>query len=36
MKIINMRDYYPFYTQDTLLEVSDEVAQAMAEADRLA
>lgn len=35
MKIINLRDYYPFYTQDTLLEVSDEVAQAMAEAERL-
>ena len=34
-KIINLRDYYPFYTQDTLLEVSDEVAQAMAEAERL-
>lgn len=27
--------FYPFYTQDTLLEVSDEVAQAMAEAERL-
>ena len=35
MKIINLRDYYPFYTQDTLLEISDEVAQAMAEAERL-
>ena len=35
MKVINLRDYYPFYTQDTLLEVSDEVAQAMAEAERL-
>lgn len=35
MKTINLRDYYPFYTQDTLLEVSDEVAQAMAEAERL-
>ena len=35
MKIINLRDYYPFYTQDPLLEISDEVAQAMAEAERL-
>lgn len=35
MKIINLRDYYPFYTQDTLLEISDEVTQAMAEAERL-
>ena len=35
MKIINLRDYYPFYTHDSLLEVSDEVAQAMAEAERL-
>ena len=35
MKIINLRDYYPFYTQDTLLEVPDEVAEALAEAQRL-
>lgn len=35
MKIINLRDYYPFYTHDTLLEVSDEVAEALAEAERL-
>lgn len=35
MKIINLRDYYPFYTHDTLLEFSDEVAQAMAKAERL-
>ena len=35
MKIINLRDFYPFYTHDTLLEVSDEVAQALAEAERL-
>ena len=34
MKIINLRDYYPFYTQDTLLEVSDEVAEALADAER--
>ena len=35
MKEINLRDYYPFYTQDTLLEVSDEVAGALADAERL-
>lgn len=35
MAIINLRDYYPFYTQDTLLEVSDEVAGALADAERL-
>lgn len=35
MKTINLRDYYPSYTQDTFLEVSDEVADALAEADRL-
>lgn len=35
MKTINLRDYYPFYTQDTFLEISDEVAQALADAERL-
>ena len=35
MKVINLRDYYPFYTQDALLEVPDEVAAALAEAQRL-
>ena len=35
MQTINLRDYYPFYTHDTLLEVSDEVAEALAEAERL-
>lgn len=34
MKTINLRDYYPFYTQDTFLEVSDEVAQTLTEAER--
>lgn len=34
MKTINLRDYYPFYTQDTFLEVSDTVAEALAEAER--
>ena len=35
MKTINLRDYYPFYTQDTYLEVPDEVADALTEAERL-
>ena len=35
MAIINLRDYYPFYTQDTMIEVSDDVAAALAEAERL-
>ena len=35
MKTINLRDYYPFYTQDTFLEVPDEVASSLAEAERL-
>ena len=35
MKTINLRDYYPFYTQDTFLEVPDEVAASLAEAERL-
>ena len=35
MAIINLRDFYPFYTQDTMIEVSDDVAEALAEAERL-
>lgn len=35
MAIINLQTYYPFYTQDTFLEVSDEVAEALADAERL-
>ena len=35
MKTINLRDYYPFYTQDTFLEVPDEVAASLAEAERI-
>lgn len=27
MTTINLRDYYPFYTEDTFVEVSDEVAE---------
>ena len=34
MTIINLRDIYPFYTSDCLIEVPDEVAAAMAEFDR--
>ena len=26
MTTINLRDYYPFYTEDTFIEVSDELA----------
>ncbi len=26
MKEINLRDYYPYYTQDMIVEVPDEVA----------
>lgn len=34
MTIINLRNYYPFYTTDCFMEVPDEVAEAMAEFDR--
>ena len=33
MTIINLRNYYPFYTTDCFMEVPDEVAEAMAEFD---
>ena len=29
MAIINLRDYYPFYTSDCFMEVSDEVAERL-------
>ena len=35
MKIINLRDYYPFYSTDVLLEVSDEVASFLEDEKRL-
>lgn len=35
MKIINLREYYPFYSTDVFLEVSDEVAAFLAEDRRL-
>ena len=31
---INLRDFYPYYTADSFIEVPDEVAEAMAEFDR--
>lgn len=31
MKEINLRDYYPFYTKDTIVEVPDEVADLLHE-----
>ena len=34
MKTINLRDYYPVYTEDTFVEVSDEVAAFFAEDKR--
>ena len=35
MATINLRHFYPWYTQDTFLKVSDEVAEALADAERL-
>ena len=35
MKKINLRDLYPFYHNDLFVEVSDEVASALAEAERM-
>ena len=34
MAIINLRDFYPYYTMDSFIEVPDEVAEIMAEFDR--
>lgn len=34
MKTINLRDHYPFYHNDLFIEVSDEVADALQEAER--
>ena len=34
MAIINLRDYYPFYTSDYFMEVSEEVAEMFKEFDR--
>lgn len=35
MKKINLRDYYPFYTKDTVVEVSEEVALLLREFELL-
>lgn len=35
MTTINLRDFYPWYTHDEFLDVPDEVAEAMLEAERL-
>lgn len=34
MTTINLRDYYPWYTEDTFMEVSDEIAAFFAEEHR--
>ena len=34
MAIINLRDYYPFYTSDCFMEVSEEIAEMFKEFDR--
>ena len=34
MAIINVRDYYPFYTSDCFMEVSEEVAEMFKEFER--
>lgn len=35
MAKINLRDYYPFYQYDSVINVPDEVADALLELDRL-
>lgn len=35
MTTINLRDYYPFYKDDTFIEVSDEIATFLAEEKRV-
>ena len=35
MSKINLREFYPFYHDDLFVEVPDEVAEALAEAERL-
>lgn len=35
MSKINLREFYPFYHNDLFVEVPDEVAEALAEAERL-
>lgn len=35
MQRINLRDFYPFYSADVFVDVSDEVADALLEAQRV-
>ena len=35
MKKINLRDYYPYYTQDMIVEVPDEVAEVFITFERM-
>lgn len=35
MAKVNLRDYYPFYQYDCVIEVPDEVSKALQELDRL-
>jgi DNA-directed RNA polymerase specialized sigma subunit, sigma24 homolog len=35
MQTINLRDYYPFYSTDIFVDVPDEVAVSLQEAERL-
>ena len=35
MAKINLRDYYPFYNSDFFVEISDEIKDALLEAERL-
>lgn len=34
MREVNLRKYYPHYTQDVIVEVSDEIADLLKELDR--
>ncbi|MEA4964833.1 MAG: sigma-70 region 4 domain-containing protein [Oscillospiraceae bacterium] len=34
MTKVNLRDYYPFYNKDIFIDVSDEIANALLEAER--
>lgn len=34
MTTINLRDYYPFYTSDCFIDVSEEIADMLRDADR--
>ena len=34
MKIVNLKDYYLFYTSDYLIDISDEIAELLQELER--